>query len=156
MTEVVPNPRRQRRVHLTLAGDLGGTLTLRASYTPPASGVAAILLNSRGMLATDPVEIAIPTVTLPPAAPVLGTIVLTQQATLAISAGTRRLTVTTPPEWAVRPGDDLIACPVSVPAGYAVHDVFVVEANRISVGIIAPLLAIGASFLISCRIRRFT
>ncbi len=87
----------------------------------------------------------------------LGTVTLTETAALvAISAGTRRLTITTPAAWGVKVGDDLTVSPVSVPAGYATHDVTVTGPNTISVGLTAPLLAIGATYSITCRLRRLS
>lgn len=85
----------------------------------------------------------------------LGTVTLTEAAALvAISAGTRRVTITTPAAWGVKVGDDLIVNPIAVPAGYATHDVTVTGPNTITVGLTAPLLAIGASYSIPCRLRR--
>ncbi|MGT2515134.1 hypothetical protein ACVOMT_13700 [Sphingomonas panni] len=86
----------------------------------------------------------------------LGTVTLSETAALvAISGGTRRLTITTPVAWGVKIGDDLAVSPVSVPAGYATHDVTVTGPNTITVGLTAPLLAVGASYSIQCRVRRF-
>jgi len=86
----------------------------------------------------------------------LGVVTLTETAaTVAISAGTRRLTIATPAAWGVKVGDDLVVSPVSVPGGYATHDVTVTGPNTITVGLTAPLLAIGAKYSIECRVRRF-
>ncbi|MGN5373298.1 hypothetical protein [Sphingomonas hankookensis] len=85
----------------------------------------------------------------------LGTVTLSETALVAISAGTRRIAVATPPAWGVKVGDDLVVNPVAVPAGYATHDVTATGPNAISIGITAPLLAIGASYSIQCRVRRF-
>ena len=88
------------------------------------------------------------------ASALLGTVNLTQTATAAISAGTRRLVLTIPTTWAVVAGDPLMALPSVAIAGYAVHDVVAVSPTSISVGFTAPLLAIGASFTIPLRIAR--
>jgi len=88
------------------------------------------------------------------ASALLGTVNLTQTATVAISAGTRRLLLTIPATWGVVAGDPLMALPSSTVAGYAVHDVVAVSPTSISVGFTAPLLAIGASFTIPLRIAR--
>lgn len=86
----------------------------------------------------------------------LGAITLTETAALvAISAGTRRLTITTPTAWGVKVGDDLAVSPIAVPAGYAIHDVTVTGPHTISIGLTAPLLVVGASYSIQCRVRRF-
>ncbi|KQM37612.1 hypothetical protein [Sphingomonas sp. Leaf10] len=92
----------------------------------------------------------------PPATTLLGTVTLTETATtVAISAGTRRLSIATPESWGVKAGDDLVVAPVSVPSGYATHDVTVTAPNLISVGLTAPLIAIGQKYSIQCRLRRF-
>lgn len=84
----------------------------------------------------------------------LGTFNLSEAALVAISAGTRRLTVTVPTAWGVAVGQNLICFPNAIPAGYATHDVVATAANTISVGLTAPLLAIGASYTITCRLVR--
>ena len=88
------------------------------------------------------------------ASAILGSVTIAQTATVAISAGTRRMVVTIPASWGVVAGDPLIALPSTAVAGYAVHDVVAVSATSLSIGITAPLLAIGASFSIPCRIAR--
>lgn len=88
------------------------------------------------------------------ASAILGTVNLTQTAAVAISASTRRLTVTIPSDWGVTAGDPLMALPSVAIAGYAIHDVVAVSTTSISVGFTAPLLAIGASFTIPLRIAR--
>lgn len=88
-------------------------------------------------------------------ATLLGTITVAENAVLAITAGTRRVSVTTPTAWGVATGQSLILVPISVPSGlYATHDVVVTGNNTISVGVSAPLLAIGASYSIQCRLFR--
>jgi hypothetical protein len=88
------------------------------------------------------------------ASAILGTANLTQTATVAISAGTRRLALTIPAIWGVVAGDPLMALPSATVTGYAIHDVVAVSPTSISVGFTAPLLAIGASFTIPLRIAR--
>lgn len=88
------------------------------------------------------------------ASAMLGSVTIAQTATVAISAGTRRMVVTIPAGWGVVAGDPLVALPTAAIAGYAVHDVVAVSATSLSIGITAPLLAIGASFSIPCRIAR--
>jgi len=88
------------------------------------------------------------------ASALLGTVNLGQTATVAISAGTRRLPITIPAGWGVVAGDALMALPSATIAGYAIHDVVAVSPTSISVGFTAPLLAIGASFTIPLRIAR--
>lgn len=88
------------------------------------------------------------------ASAILGNITIAQTAAVAISAGTRRMVVTVPASWGVVAGDPLIALPSTAIAGYAVHDVVAASPTSLSIGITAPLLAIGASFSIPCRIAR--
>lgn len=90
----------------------------------------------------------------PAGSTLLGTFTLSENALIAIAAGTRRLSVTLPASYGVAVGQNLICIPQSVPAGYATHDVTVTAANTISVGLTAPLLAIGASYTITCRLVR--
>jgi hypothetical protein len=88
-------------------------------------------------------------------ATLLGTITLAETATVAISAGTRRLTLTVPTAWGVVVGQNLLAFPVSVPSlAYATHDVIVTGPNTISVGLTTPLIALLASYSITCRLVR--
>jgi len=88
---------------------------------------------------------------------ILGTVTLAESAGLvSITAGTRRLTITTPTAWNVAAGQNLLLFPGAVPSGsYATHDVIATAANTISVGLTAPLLAIGASYSISGKLARF-
>lgn len=92
-----------------------------------------------------------------PAGTFVGNITVAETAILAITAGARRVTVTTPASYGVAPGQNLVVFPVSVPNGqYATHDVIATAANTLSVGVSAPLLAIGASYSIQCRLVRIT
>lgn len=85
----------------------------------------------------------------------LGEITLSEKALVAINAGLRRLTVTTPSAWGVAPGQDLLIHAVSLPsAAYALHDVIVTAVNTISVGITTPALALLSSYSITARLRR--
>jgi hypothetical protein len=143
--------RNHRRIYLTIAEAGNGRYVLRGHSHMPASGPYTLAAYVNGMLRHNNVEIPIASV----GSELLGTITLAQTAAIAISAGTRRLTVSTPLAWNVRAGDDLALFPVSIPAGYATHDVAVTADNTISVGLTAPLLAIGASYSIQCRVWRF-
>lgn len=88
-------------------------------------------------------------------ATLLGNITIAETALITITAGARRVTVTTPAGYGVTAGQNLIVFPVSVPSGlYATHDVIATGPNTISVGISAPLLAVGASYSITCRLVR--
>ncbi len=88
------------------------------------------------------------------ASAVLGTVTIGQTAAVAISAGTRRMVVAIPASWGVAAGDPLVTLPSTAIAGYGVHDVVAVSPTSLSIGLTAPLLAIGASFAIPCRIAR--
>jgi hypothetical protein len=88
-------------------------------------------------------------------ATLLGTITLSETAVVAITAGSRRLTVSVPAGWGVVAGQNLLVFPVSVPSGaYATHDVIATGPNTISVGLTAPLLAVLASYTIQARLVR--
>lgn len=85
----------------------------------------------------------------------LGEIAVSEKMTVAVNAGLRRLTLTTPASWGVVPGQDLLIHASALPsAAYALHDVVVVEANKISVGITTPALALLSSYSITARVRR--
>lgn len=88
-------------------------------------------------------------------ATLLGAITISETATVAITAGARRVTVATPSAWGVVSGQNLLIFPVSVPSGaYATHDVIATAANTLSVGVTAPLLMVNASYSIQCRLVR--
>lgn len=82
----------------------------------------------------------------------LGTLTVAQTATLvAITAGVRTLTFTGVS--GALAGDDLLLFPTAaLPAGYAIHNVRCPAAGTVEVTMTAPLLAIGASFSIPCRL----
>lgn len=80
----------------------------------------------------------------------LGTVTVTQTAVLALSAGIRSVTLTVQ---GVLKDDDILLFPTAaLPAGYAIHNVVATAANTIVVTFMAPLLALGASFTIACRV----
>lgn len=89
-----------------------------------------------------------------PAGALLGTVAVGQTATAAIAAGPRRLTLTIPATLGVTAGDSLYLAPTQVVAGYVLHDVVAVSSTSLSIGLTGPLLAIGASFSISCKLFR--
>lgn len=155
MSAMVPNPQRQRRLYLTLSAGLNGKVTLTASHAQPSAGVCAILLNSRGMLATDPISVPLLSVAPPPPAfSDLGTVTLTEKALVQISAGVRTVTLSLA---GVAKGDQLLLSPIdALPAGYMVQATAIgSDAGKIKATVIAPLLAIGATYSIPCRVRRF-
>lgn len=81
----------------------------------------------------------------------LGTLTVSQTATIVINAGVRMLTFTG--VTGVLATDDLLLFPTSaLPAGYAIHNVRASAAGTVEVVLTAPLLAIGASFSIPCRL----
>ncbi len=84
----------------------------------------------------------------------LGTVTIGQTATVAIQAGVRRLVVAIPAAFGVAAGDSLYLAPTKAIDGYALHDVVVVSPTSLSVGLTAPLLAIGASFAIPAKLFR--
>lgn len=82
---------------------------------------------------------------------ILGTLTVSQTATIIINAGLRTLTFTGVA--GVLATDDLLLFPTAaLPAGYAIHNVRAAAAGTVEVVLTAPLLAIGASFSIPCRL----
>lgn len=85
----------------------------------------------------------------------LGTITISEQAVVAISAGTRRIAITTPTAWNVAKGQDFIVCADALPsASYALHDAIATGPNTLSIGITTPALALLSSYSITARVRR--
>lgn len=91
-----------------------------------------------------------------PGATLLGTIIVAETAQLvAITAGARRITVTTPTAWGIVLGQNLLLFPTSLPSGaYATHDVVATAANTLSIGLTTPALALLSSYSIPCRLVR--
>lgn len=81
----------------------------------------------------------------------LGTLTVAQIATIAINAGVRTISFTG--VTGALAGDDLLLFPTSaLPAGYAIHNVRCPVTGTVDVTMTAPLLAIGGSFSIPCRL----
>ncbi|MES3152947.1 hypothetical protein [Sphingomonas faeni] len=88
------------------------------------------------------------------AAALLGTVTIGQTATVALTAGVRRLVITVPTSMGLAAGDPLALAPTKAIDGYAIHDAIAVSSTSINVGLTAPLLAIGASFSIPAKLFR--
>ncbi len=85
-------------------------------------------------------------------ATLIGTVNVTETAAIAINAGVRKVTVTVS---GVTTGNNYLLFPISAtPAGYALADVVCTAANTLQVSLTAPLLALGASYSIPCRLVR--
>lgn len=85
-------------------------------------------------------------------ATLVGTATITETALIALTAGVRRVNV---PIAGVVPGANYIAFPTSAPpAGYGIMDAICTANNTLQVSLIAPLLAIGASYSIPIRVVR--
>lgn len=83
----------------------------------------------------------------------VGTVTLAETALVAISAGVRALTFTVS---GVAAGEPLEIYPnAALPTGYGIFGVIATAANTVQVTLIAPLLAIGASYSIPCKIIAF-
>ncbi len=90
-----------------------------------------------------------------PTAKLLGTVTVSQTAGIALSAGIRSLVLAVPTALGVKAGDNIQLFPTgALPAGYAIHNAVATAANQLTVYFTAPLLAIGASFSIPCRVMR--
>lgn len=80
----------------------------------------------------------------------LGTVTLSQTAVVAIAAGLRTVTYPVP---GVIKDENILLFPASqLPAGYAVHGAIATANGTIQVTMTAPLLAIGATYSIPCRV----
>lgn len=83
----------------------------------------------------------------------LGSVSITQTATVAISAGKRQVTVSAP---GTLVGDRLLITPTTtLPSGYDITTATCAVAGTIIVTVDAPLLAIGATYSISCKLTAF-
>jgi hypothetical protein len=91
-----------------------------------------------------------------PGATLLGPLTIAETAQLvAISAGARRVTVTTPVAWGVAPGQNLLLFPASLPSGaFATHDVIATAPNTLSIGLTTPAITLLSSYSIPCRLVR--
>lgn len=80
----------------------------------------------------------------------MGNIALTQTATVAISAGARTLTFTIP---GIATYDKTLLFPLAaIPTGYIILGAIASAPNTLQVTLQAPLLAIGATYSITCRV----
>ncbi|MFC3579136.1 hypothetical protein [Sphingomonas hylomeconis] len=173
-----------RRVYAVFDADDDGTVTLRLTLDPPSLGEPSAVLIWRGVLPmANPMNIRLvsdpskdPSLKGPPGAKgdtgakgaagdvgaagapgatMLGTVTVTQTAAVALSAGIRSVTLMVPTGLGVKAGDNILLFPTgALPAGYALHNAIATAANTLVVYFTAPLLAIGASFSIPCRVMR--
>ncbi len=88
------------------------------------------------------------------AAALIGTVTITQTATVALVAGIRRMVIAVPASLGLAAGDPIILAPTKAIDGYAIHDAIAVSGTSINVGISAPLLAIGGTFSIPAKLFR--
>lgn len=80
----------------------------------------------------------------------LGGITLAETATLAIAAGDRTLNFTVT---GLATGEDVLLFPASpLPAGYVLKSAVATAANTLRVTLQVPLIALGASYSIPCRV----
>jgi hypothetical protein len=85
----------------------------------------------------------------------IGTVTIAQTAVIAISAGIRTITFTGLA--GLFTSDNVLLFPVvtagvGIPDGYAIHNAWCSAAGTLKVALSAPLLAIGASYSIPCRV----
>lgn len=83
-------------------------------------------------------------------ATLVGTVTVSETAAIALTAGVRKVTVSA--TGAVVGGNYLLFPTGATPANYALADVVCVTANQLQVSVTAPLLALGASYSIPCRL----
>lgn len=85
----------------------------------------------------------------------IGTVTIAQTAVIAIVAGIRTITFTG--LTGLLTTDNVLLFPVvtagvGIPDGYAIHNAWCSAAGTLKVALSAPLLAIGASYSIPCRV----
>jgi len=115
--------------------DLTGLPTITTYTAGTGISIASGVISTSGMTA----------VTLP-------TVNVTETATVAIALGWRNVTVTCA---GVLAGDRIQINPTSAPTGYAIGQAVATANNTLQVQVYAPLLAIGASYTIQCKILAF-
>lgn len=142
------------------AAEVQQTVNSYIAANPPADGKSVSLQASNGYIqfrqGDGPWQnlVSLESITGPRGASALvnlPNVVLTQNATVAISAGIRTLTVNGVN--GVLAGDALLLLPITdLPAGYAIHNAWSTANNQVKVTLTAPLLAIGASYSITMRL----
>lgn len=81
----------------------------------------------------------------------LGNITLSENAVIAINAGIR--TITRTGITGLLKDDNVILVPTAaLPAGYAIHNAVATANGTLQITLNAPLLAVGASYSITCRV----
>lgn len=136
------------------------------SKTAIAASIAAYFVANpppAGQAPTDAqvaAQVAIYLTAHPPAAGpsplvTIGTVTIAQTAVIAIVAGIRTITFTG--LTSLLTTDNVLLFPVvtagvGIPDGYAIHNAWCSAAGTLKVALSAPLLAIGASYSIPCRV----
>lgn len=136
------------------------------SKTAMAASITAYFVANpppAGQVPTDAqvaAQVAIYLTAHPPAAGpsplvTIGTVTIAQTAVIAISAGIRTITFTGLA--GLLTTDNVLLFPVvtagvGIPDGYAIHNAWCSAAGTLKVALSAPLLAIGASYSIPCRV----
>ena len=90
--------------------------------------------------------------TIPAGNTLIGTVTITETASIAILAGTRKVTVSAP--GAVVGGNYALFPVGATPAGYAIADVVATAANVLQVTMIVPAIVLGGSYSLPCRLVR--
>ncbi len=90
--------------------------------------------------------------TIPVGNTLVGTVTITETASIAILAGTRKVTVAA--TGAVVGGNYELFPVGATPAGYAISDVVATAANVLQVTMIVPAIVLGGSYSIPCRLVR--
>lgn len=148
-------PQSGRIYGYVLPSDNGQTI-LRYTRTQVAPETSTAQFVMRGFI-PEGMTVDLPFLTDPSKAKgaiLLGTVAITQTATVAISAGVRTISVTVPGALGLAAGDPVLLMPTQLLAGYAVHNAVATSATQVDVAVTAPALAIGASFSLPCRLYR--
>ena len=159
-----------RPLYLTFFDLKNGRMKARFDTVAPTGAGAMVAMLSRGKLTRDSSSVEFEIVTDPTqdasarglpgkdgasATTLLGEITISERAVVAINAGTRRITVTTPVAWGVAKGQDFLICADALPNNsYALHDAIATGPNTLSIGITTPALALLSSYSITARVRR--
>lgn len=121
---------------VTLNSSTGTSTTFNVPQNIYTAGTNIAIVNNV-ISTTDLSALSLPNVTVG------------ETAVIAINAGWRNITV---PCTGIQIGDRVQVNPLSAPAGYAIGQGIATATNTIVVQVFAPLLAIGASYSIPCKI----
>lgn len=146
--ETVP---QNQRIYMVISKE-GDSASIELSALPPEydnTKAVAVLLSRGMMLQGFPAGFSMP---LGGQIEVVGEVTVTQRATVAIAAGVRSVMLDLA---GVQAGDALVPLAMgALPAGYMIGGATAPQNGKVQITLQAPLLAIGATYSIPCRIIR--